>query len=437
MTQADRRSKDLAQRALEGHRRWHGKLQTLPKCPIQATEDFGLWYTPGVAAAARAIADVPEESFALTGRGDTVAIVSDGTRVLGLGGIGPQAALPVMEGKALLFKYLGGVDAIPLCIARSDTDGIVEFVRAIAPSFGGVNLEDIAAPKCFRVLEALQSGIDVPVWHDDQQGTAAAALAGLVSATRLVGKPIEAIRIALVGAGAANTSVFRLLKAAGVEPANVIVCDSKGLLHRNRPDIASDQNLLREKWAICCETNPECRDGGITEALAGADACVAFSSPGPDTIPQEAISGMACDAIVFACANPTPEIWPDAAKQAGARIVATGRSDFPNQVNNALVFPGLFRGILDVRATRISDHVALAAAEALVQRAVDLGLDDTHLLPPLDDIETAAAVASAAAAAARSEGSAGRTVHPADVREATRQRIVLARENAARCTTSD
>ncbi|MFC2968261.1 NAD(P)-dependent malic enzyme [Acidimangrovimonas pyrenivorans] len=431
MSQSETRSSEIAAQALDAHRRWHGKMQTLPKCPVRGIEDFALWYTPGVAAAARAVAEDPAQSFALTDRGDRVAIVSDGSRVLGLGDIGPEAALPVMEGKALLFKYLGGVDATALCIDRHGIDEIVDFVQAIGPSFGGVNLEDIATPKCFRVLERLQAALPIPVWHDDQQGTAAAALAGLLGALEIVGKAMAESRITLIGAGAANVSVYRLLKAAGADPAKMRVCDSAGLLHQDRVDISADRERLREKWTICRETNPDRHRGGIVEALAGADVCIAFSAPGPGLIPPEAIAGMTRDAIVFACANPTPEIWPEAARQAGARIVATGRSDFANQVNNALVFPGLFRGVLDIRARRISDRAALAAARALVGRARALGLGEQSLLPPLDDIAAAAAVAGAAAAALAAEGEAGIDRKAEWVREATTARILAARAATA------
>jgi malate dehydrogenase (oxaloacetate-decarboxylating) len=435
MEDDESRSVKLAERAVEEHLRWKGKIQTLPKCPIGGIEDFAIWYTPGVAAAARAIAQDKEQSFELTGRGDQVAIVSDGSRVLGLGNIGPEAAMPVMEGKALLFKYLGGVDATPLCIARTEPSAIVDFVEAIAPSFGGINLEDLSTPKCFRVLEALETSLEIPVWHDDQQGTAVAAVAGLMGALRIVGKEIGKARISLIGAGAANTAVYRLLKAAGADPSLVRVCDSGGLLHGGRNDIEHDRVRLREKWMICTQTNPARQDGGIAEALEHADACLAFSEPGPDTISSEAVAGMAKDAIVFACANPTPEIWPETARQAGARIVATGRSDFSNQVNNALVFPGLFRGILDVRARRITERVALAAAAALVNRAAALGLDEEHLLPPLDDIEAAAAVAAAVASRARADGIAVRPLLQEDVYQHTVDRIRIARANATRCVT--
>lgn len=427
MKDSETRSADIAARALDAHRRWRGKIQSLPKCPVHGIDDFALWYTPGVAAVARAVAETPDEAWTLTGRGDRVAIVSDGSRVLGLGDIGAEAAMPVMEGKALLFKYLGGVDATALCIDAADPGKIVDFVRTITPSFGAVNLEDIATPKCFRVLEALQGTLPIPVWHDDQQGTAAVALAGLLSALDMVGKSLGEVRIALIGIGAANTAVYRLLKAAGADPDLMRVCDSKGLLHANRGDIAGDRNRLREKWAICNETNKDRLPGGISEALDGADVCIAFSRPGPGVIPPDAVSGMAADAILFACANPTPEIWPEVAQAAGARIVATGRSDFPNQVNNALVFPGLFRGILDVRAERITDGTALAAAHALVGRARALGLDGMALLPRLDDMESAAAVAAAAADSAQAEGIARIRRKPEQVWDDTIARIAAVR----------
>lgn len=419
-------SKDRGPEALEAHRRWRGKIQVMPKCPIRGIEDFALWYTPGVAAASRAIAADPAQSWALTARGDMVAIVSDGSRVLGLGDIGPEAAMPVMEGKALLFKHLGAVDAVPLCVDVQDEDALVAFVEAIAPSFGAVNLEDISAPKCFRVLARLQASLSIPVWHDDQQGTAAAVLGGLWNALAVVGKRLEDVAITLVGIGAANHAVLRLLRAAGADPARIIACDSAGTLHEGRADIAADPDRLREKWQVCRDTNPDRRAGGIREALIGADVCIAFSASGPDVIAPDWIAAMAPGAIVFACANPTPEIWPDAAHAAGAAIVATGRSDFPNQVNNALIFPGLFRGVLDARAPRITDAVAMAAAKALADHAKAGGISAVRLLPSLDDIDAAAAVAGAAAAAA------AQTPDLADpVRASAARRIRRARAGAA------
>jgi malate dehydrogenase (oxaloacetate-decarboxylating) len=392
------------ERAVELHRRSRGKVQTAAKVPMDDFAALAVWYTPGVAAASLAIAADRDQVYELTNKANSVAIVSDGSRVLGLGNIGPEAALPVMEGKALLFKHFGGVDAVPLCLDVSGSERIIDTVTAISPAFGAVNLEDIATPKCFRVLDALREDLPIPVWHDDQQGTATVVLAGLLSALEVVGKPLDGVRIALVGIGAANMSVYRLLKSEGVDAAAILACDSKGLLHRQREDLKAQQDTFIEKWQVCRETNPECRAGGIAEALAGADVCLAFSTPGPDTIPPAAVRGMAADAIVFACANPIPEIWPDAAKAAGARIVATGRSDFANQVNNSLVFPALFRGVLDVRARRISDGMALAAAQALAACAKSRGLGEDSILPRCDDIEVAAEIAAAVGSAAQAEG---------------------------------
>jgi malate dehydrogenase (oxaloacetate-decarboxylating) len=380
-----------AKRALQLHPFYRGKIQTLPKVPVSSLADFSVWYTPGVAAACRAIVETPDQVFEQTNRGNAIAIVSDGSRVLGLGNIGPEAGLPVMEGKALLFKYLGGVDAVPLCINSETPDDIVRFVEALAPSFAAINLEDIAQPKCFAVLDRLRESLPIAVWHDDQQGTATVVLAGLLNALRLVGKRLGDIRLAMVGAGAANVASFRLLRAAGLDPAKTVVCDSRGLLHADRADLAARRDDFPDKWRIC-------------EALDGADVCLAFSSPGPDTIAPDAVKRMAPDAIVFACANPVPEIWPWEAKEAGARIVATGRSDFPNQVNNSLAFPGIFRGVLDVRATAISEAMTLAAAEALAETARARGLADDAILPPMNDAEVPVKLAVAVGLKAQETG---------------------------------
>ncbi|MCL5778301.1 NADP-dependent malic enzyme [Limibaculum sp. FT325] len=432
MNVGDPRGADIAARALAGHRRFRGKIQMAPKVPVGGSEDFALWYTPGVAAVSRAIAADPAASFDLTGRGDTVAILTDGSRVLGLGDIGPEAALPVMEGKALLFKMLGGVDAVPVCVEASGADELIAIARAIAPGFGAINLEDIATPACFRVLEALQETLPIPVWHDDQQGTAVAALAGLRRSLALTGRRLGEVRIAFVGIGAANMATCRLLRAAGADPVRMVACDSTGTLHTGRADIEAARETLPEKWAICRETNPERIAGGIAEALRGADVCLAFSQPGPGTIPPEAVAGMAPRAIVFACANPVPEIWPEDALAAGAEIVATGRSDFPNQVNNALAFPGLFRGVLDARARRITDAMALAAADALVRRAESLSADGPGMiLPPIEDRLAAAEVAAAVAYAAQQAGEARRAVDPEEVRANTLSRTGAAAELAA------
>ncbi|WP_303983499.1 NADP-dependent malic enzyme [Dongia mobilis] len=355
--------------ALDLHRRYAGKMQTMPKCPISGPADFAVWYTPGVAEPCRAIQRSPEAAYDLTNKGNLVAVVSDGSRVLGLGDIGPVAGLPVMEGKCLLFKYLGGVDAVALCLATRTAEELVQAVTWLAPSFGAINLEDIAQPKCFRVLDSLRTGLDIPIWHDDQQGTATVVLAGLINALRLTGRDFQNVRIAMVGFGAANVATYRLLIAYGLAPQQIVACDSKGLLHKDRRDIEEVQTSYPMKWEACSRSTTNGRTGGIDEALRGADVCLAFSKPGPAIIQPEWIKGMSKRAIVFACANPVPEIWPDAALAAGAEIVATGRSDFANQVNNSLIFPGMFRGILDVRASAITDRMAIAAAHALAVSA--------------------------------------------------------------------
>jgi malate dehydrogenase (oxaloacetate-decarboxylating) len=425
---AESKEADPSAQALRLHALYKGKVQIMPKCPVRDPGDFAIWYTPGVAAPCRAIAADPRSVFDHTNKGNSVAIVSDGSRVLGLGDIGPEAGLPVMEGKALLFKYLGGVDAVPLCIAADGTDEIVRIATALAPSFGGINLEDIAQPKCFRVLEALQAASPIPVWHDDQQGSATAAVAGLLNALKIVGKELRSVRIALIGVGAANVATYRLLLSFGVDPQAVIACDSKGTLHRKRADIAGQRDLFPEKWRICEETNPDRISGGIDAALKGADVCLAFSRPGPGVIRPEWIAGMAKDAIVFACANPVPEIWPDQAAAAGARIVATGRSDFANQVNNSLVFPGLFRGILDVRARAITDSLAEAAAHALANFAQRRGLHADNILPRMEEWEVAAHVAAAVGARAVQDGLAQRPCDERALFEGAVRRIRAARE---------
>lgn len=386
--------------------RWHpfyrGKMQTLPKCAIRSLADLAVWYTPGVAAPSRAIADHPDDVFLHTNKGNTVAIVTDGTRVLGLGDIGPRAALPVMEGKALLFKYLGGVDAVPICLQTKDPDELIRTVELLEPAFGGINLEDISQPKCFTILDSLRDRMRIPVWHDDQQGTATVAIAALFNALDVVGKSLSLVRIALVGIGAANVATYRLLKAAGANPQNIIACDRGGTLHPGRQDIESSQDTFRDKWSICCESNVETITGGVEQALRGADVCIAFSSSGPGTIRPEWVQQMADDAIVFACANPVPEIWPWEAASAGAAVIATGRGDFPNQVNNSLAFPAIFRGALDTRARRISDNMALAAARALAD-STHPGVSAERIVPRMDDWETVPRVALATAVAARLE----------------------------------
>ncbi|RLE51620.1 MAG: malate dehydrogenase [Candidatus Methanomethylicota archaeon] len=369
------------------HKFYEGKMQVMPRCAVTSLDDFAIWYTPGVAKPCKLIQEDPDmRSFEYTSRWNYVAVVSDGTRVLGLGNIGPEAAMPVMEGKALLFKYLGGVDAFPLCIRTTDPDEIITFLKWIEPTFGGINLEDIAKPKCFYVLEKAREELNIPVWHDDQQGTATVVLAGVINALKLVGKKLSEVKIAMIGAGAANIKCADVLELAGAKPGNIIMVDSKGILTPNRKDILEkEKNPWKWKWAV--KSNAEGKTGGIPEALEGADVCVAMSRPGPGVIKPEWIRKMADNAIVFACANPIPEIWPWEAKDAGAKIVGTGRSDFPNQVNNSLGFPGIFRGVLDVRARTITDEMCVAAAKAIAEYAEEKGLHEDYILPTMADWE--------------------------------------------------
>jgi malate dehydrogenase (oxaloacetate-decarboxylating) len=374
-----------AEESLRLHRFYRGKVQIAPKCVIRGVDDFALWYTPGVAAPCRDIEAHPEKVWEHTNRGNTIAVVSDGTRVLGLGDIGPEAGLPVMEGKALLFKYLGGVDAVPIVLRTKDPDVIIETVKLLEPSFGGINLEDLSQPKCFAILDTLREEMDIPVWHDDQQGTATVLLAGLINALKVVGKEIGAARIAMIGTGAANVATYRLLKASGADVNAIVACDSRGTLHKGRSDIEERQAEFTDKWRICSESNADGIVGGPAEAMHGADVCVALSKPGPGTILPEWVKGMAADSIVFPCANPIPEIWPWEAKEAGARVVGTGRSDFPNQLNNSLGFPGIFRGVLDVRAKTITDEMAIAAAEEVARCAEERGLSEEYIVPTMDD----------------------------------------------------
>jgi len=394
-----------AQKPAEVSRRLHayykGKIQTFPKCPIRSLDDFALWYTPGVAAPCRDIQRTPELVYDLTNKANSIAVVSDGTRVLGLGDIGPEAGLPVMEGKALLFKYLGGLDAVPICLDTKDPNEIVRTVKLLEPTFGGINLEDIAMPKCFRILEQARRACSIPVWHDDQQGTGTVLLAALFNALKIVGKPMGKIRIAMIGMGAANVPTYRFLKANGADAASIVASDLGGILGTHRGDYRDNPEYI-EQWKVCQETNGDRLQGGIAEALRGADVCIAFAAGG--IIKPEWVKMMAKDAVVFACANPDPEIWPWEAQEAGARIVATGRSDFPNQVNNSLVFPDIFRGALDVRARTISDEMAIAAAMELAVCAEERGINEGNIICTMQEWQVVPRIAAAVALKAKEQG---------------------------------
>jgi malate dehydrogenase (oxaloacetate-decarboxylating) len=400
------KAKKPAADALKLHPFYKGKMETNLKCTVRGIDDFAIWYTPGVAAPCRDIHQDPEMVYQHTSKGNTIAVVSDGTRVLGLGDIGPKAGLPVMEGKALLFKYLGGVDAVPIMIDSKDPEVFIETVLLIQASFGGINLEDIAQPKCFGILDELRERAEIPVWHDDQQGTATVTLAGLMNALKVVSKNKEDVQIAFVGTGASNVAISRLIFGWGVDPGKCMMVDSKGILGLHREDIEKNKEQYCDKWRLCQETNQEGRKGGIGESMEGVDVVIALSKPGPDVIKPEWVASMNSDAIVFSCANPIPEIWPWVAKEAGARIVSTGRSDFPNQVNNSLGFPGIFRGTLDVRASTITDEMCFAAAEALADQ-IGGRLDEENLLPTMDDWEVFPKEAAAVGMKAQEQGVAG------------------------------
>jgi len=391
-----------ARLAMIYHPFYEGKIEIVPKCAVWDFSAFAIWYTPGVAEPCKAINKDKDLSYVHTNRWNTVGVISDGTRVLGLGDIGPEAGMPVMEGKSLLFKYLGGVDAFPLCLGTKDPDKIIETVKILQPSLGGVNLEDISQPKCFYVLDRLRKECEIPVWHDDQQGTGTIVAAGAVNAAKVVGKKPAEMKVACVGAGAANIAISRIMALSGYKFENMVMCDSKGTLHMGRCDEV--RNEYKEKLWMCEHSNKENLVGTVADAMKGADIVVAASKPGPGTLKPEWIKGMADDAIVFATANPIPEIWPWEALEAGAKIVATGRSDFPNQVNNSLGFPGIFRGTLDVKAKTISDTMCLAAVMELAKTAEDNGLSETYIVPTMDEWDVFPREAAAVGTAAINEG---------------------------------
>ncbi|MDR1239428.1 MAG: NADP-dependent malic enzyme [Treponema sp.] len=394
--------------SLEAHRFYGGKMQTVPRCGVYGLNWFNLWYTPGVSKISTAIREDRDSSFALSNRGNLVAVVSDSTRVLGDGDCTPPGGLGVMEGKALIMKYLGGLDAVALCVDSRGPDGknspekIIEFVKMIQHSFGAVNLEDISQPNCFRVLDELREACEIPVWHDDAQGTACITLAGLLNALKLAGKKLGGAKIVLLGAGASNTTIARLILAGGGDPAGMIVFDSKGSLHSGRTDIREDPRNYR-KWELCERTNPG-RAASIEAAMKGADVLIALSRPGPDTVKREWVRSMAPRAIVFACANPVPEIWPYAAKEEGAFIVATGRGDFPNQVNNSVCFPGILKGALLVRARKITDGMAIRCARSIAEFSEKRGISPDNIVAAMDETEVFAQEAADVAEQALSEG---------------------------------
>ncbi|MCI8594282.1 MAG: NADP-dependent malic enzyme [Oscillospiraceae bacterium] len=384
---------DYAQESLKKHYEWRGKLETVPKMPVKDKEALSIAYTPGVAQPCLEIQKDADKSYELTGRWNTVAVVTDGTAVLGLGDIGPEAGMPVMEGKCVLFKSFGGVDAIPLCVRTHDVDELVRTVELLQGSFGGVNLEDIAAPRCFEIERKLKERCSIPIFHDDQHGTAVVTLAALTNALKIVGKKMEDIKVVTSGAGAAGIAIIKLLLARGLK--NVVMCDRKGAIYAGR------EGLNAEKEEIAAITNLEKRSGTLGEMLAGADVFIGVSAPG--TVTEEMVRSMAPGAILFPMANPTPEIMPDLALKAGAAVVGTGRSDFPNQINNVLAFPGIFRGTFDVRASDINDAMKLAAAQALADLVGDK-LSKDYILPAAFDERVCPAVAKAVAEAARQSG---------------------------------
>ncbi len=373
------------------HKFYGGKMTTIPKAGLYGFNWFNVWYTPGVSKVSTEIRDHHDASFELSNRGNLVAVVSDSTRVLGDGDCSPSGGLGVMEGKAFLMKYLGGCDGVALCVnsynkkGEHDPKKIIDFVKMVEPSFGAINLEDISQPNCYEVLDTLREECDIPVWHDDAQGTGCVTLAGLINALKVAGKELKNARIAFFGAGASNTTIVRLIIKAGGDPEKMVVVDSTGGLHKGRDDIKADTRYYR-KWEICETTNPK-HINSIDEAMKGADVLIALSKPGPDVIKPAWIKAMASKSIVFTCANPVPEIYPYAAKEAGAYIAATGRGDFPNQVNNSLGFPGILKGALLVRARKITDEMAIQAAYSMAKTAEKNGINPDYIVPLMSEWE--------------------------------------------------
>ncbi|PLR98125.1 NAD(P)-dependent malic enzyme [Bacillus sp. T33-2] len=406
----------LREEALHMHRVNKGKLESKSKVPVRNARDLSLAYSPGVAEPCKAIYDKPETVYEYTMKGNMVAVVSDGTAVLGLGNIGPEAALPVMEGKAVLFKSFAGVDAFPICLNTTDIDKIVDTVKLLEPTFGGVNLEDIAAPNCFVIEERLKKETNIPVFHDDQHGTAIVTVAGLVNALKIVGKTMNEIKVVANGAGAAGIAIIKLLYTYGVR--DIIMCDTKGAIYEGRPQ---GMNTIKEQVAKF--TNRENVKGDLAEAIKGADVFIGVSVAGALT--QDMIQSMNQDAIIFAMANPVPEIMPDEAKAAGAKVIGTGRSDFPNQVNNVLAFPGIFRGALDARATHINEKMKVAAVEAIASLINEHELSSDYVIPGPFDPRVAPEVAAAVARAAMETGVARLRIDPEEVKQRTRKLAII------------
>ena len=389
---------NYAEESLKLHYKWQGKLETVPKMEVKSKDDLSLAYTPGVAQPCIEIQKDPGKSYELTGRGNTVAVITDGSAVLGLGDIGPEAGMPVMEGKCVLFKAFGGVDAVPLCLKTKDVDEFVNAVYLLSGSFGGINLEDISAPRCFEIERKLKEKCDIPIFHDDQHGTAIVVLSAMINALKVVGKNMEDIKVVTSGAGAAGIAIIKLLMKMGLK--NVIMCDRTGAIYEGR------ENLNPAKEEIAAITNRNHEKGTLADVIRGADVFIGVSSPG--TVTEEMVRSMAKDPILFPMANPTPEIMPDAAKKAGAKVVGTGRSDFPNQINNVLAFPGIFRGAFDVRASDINDDMKLAAAYALAGLVAEDELSPDYIIVPAFDPRVGKTVAEAVAKAARETGAARR-----------------------------
>ena len=385
---------DYASESLKRHYDWKGKIEVVCRCPLEDKDDLSLAYTPGVAQPCLEIQKDVNKSYELTRRSNLVAVVTDGTAVLGLGDIGPEAGMPVMEGKCALFKAFGGVDAVPICVRSKEVDDIVKTVSLIAGSFGGINLEDISAPRCFEIEEKLKETCDIPIFHDDQHGTAVVTLAALLNALKLTGKKMEEIKVVTSGAGAAGIAIIKLLIAMGLK--NVILCDRKGAIYEGR------EGLNKEKEEMAKITNKDHEAGTLEEVLKGADVFIGVSAPG--CVTQDMVRSMNENPILFPMANPTPEIMPDLAKEAGAAVVGTGRSDFPNQINNVLAFPGIFRGALDVRASEINDEMKIAAAKAIASFVSDDLLSADYIIPSALDKNVATAVAEAVAKVAKETG---------------------------------